>query len=407
MSDSTVVITEDPGRLGRGKPFLSMETYTQYSDVTDEIVFVDLGQQQNHIRPKLEKSIHKIFHHGKYIFGPEIEELEFKLTKHVGVDYCVGVSSGTDALLISLLAVGLEPGDEVITTPFSFIAAVEMMTLIGVKPVYVDIDPRTYNLDPANIVEAITSKTRAIVPVNMYGQAADMDKIISIAAHHSLIVIEDAAQSFGAKYKGRSTSGLSDIGCTSFFPSKPLGAYGDAGACFTSSADLAERMKQILNHGQQGRYNHVRLGLNSRMDSIQAAVLLAKLDLLDDEITKRTLVSERYDLLLNREVESGQLKLPYIEPHNVSAWAQYTVEVDERDKVQKFMEAEGCPTAIHYPEPLYSIPVLRQDLCQLPNTERACNRVLSLPMHPYMGYEEQETIAKSLQNAIGTGTGVL
>jgi UDP-2-acetamido-2-deoxy-ribo-hexuluronate aminotransferase len=308
----------------------------------------------------------------------------------VGVQHCIGVSSGTDALLIAMMALGIGPGDEVITTPFTFIATGEMIALIGAVPVYVDIDPRTYNLDPALIEAAITPRTRAIVPVSLYGQCADMDAINAIAERHRLPVIEDAAQSFGATYKGRQSCGLSHIGCTSFFPSKPLGAYGDAGACFTDDESLAKAMREIRVHGQDRRYHHPRIGINGRLDSLQAAVLLAKLAIFPDEVAARARIGARYSELL---AGSGCVT-PYIEPHNTSVYAQYTIAVADREGLIARLSAAGIPTAVHYPIPLHRQPAF----AGLAHTavsvaDRAAARVVSLPMHPYLTFAELSGIA--------------
>ena len=258
------------------------------------IGFIDLAAQQDRIRPQLETNLHRVLHHGSYVMGPEMTELEQRLADYVGVSHCIAVSSGTDALLVALMALGIGPGDEVITTPFTFVATAEVIALLGAVPKFVDIDPRTYNIDPSLIEAAIGPRTRAIMPVSLYGQCADMDAINAIAERHGLPVIEDAAQSFGATYKGRRSCSLSTVGCTSFFPSKPLGGYGDGGACFTDDDQLARLMRQVMNHGQNKRYSHARLGINGRLDSMQAAVLLAKLHVFDDEVERRTLIGTWY-----------------------------------------------------------------------------------------------------------------
>jgi len=350
------------------------------------IEFVDLKTQQRRILPELERRMKTVLQHGRYIMGPEIQELEEKLAAFAGVKNCIAVASGTDALLIALMALGVSAGDEVVTTPFSFIATGETIALLGAKPVFVDIDGRTYNLDPSTLEAAITPKTRAILPVSLYGQCPDMDAINAIAAKYSIPVIEDAAQSFGATYKGRKSCALSSIGCTSFFPSKPLGCYGDGGACFTDNNDLATRMRQIRVHGQDRHYHHEVLGINGRMDTLQAAVLLAKLGVFSDEVEARARIAARYGELLRDDVET-----PYIEPHNTSVYAQYTVQVDDRDAIQKKIQEKGIPTAVHYPIPLHLQPVfdgLTLPEGSFPVAESAAKRVLSLPMHPYLTDEE-------------------
>ena len=260
--------------------------------------FIDLKAQQARIEAEIQARIQAVLAHGRYIMGPEVAELEQRLADYVGVRHCVGVSSGTDALLVALMALDVGPGDEVITTPFTFVATAEVIALLGAVPRFIDIDPVTYNLDPGRIESAIGPKTRAIMPVSLYGQCADMDAINAIAARHGLPVIEDAAQSFGATYKNRRSCGLSTIGCTSFFPSKPLGCYGDGGACFTDDERLATLMRQVMNHGQDKRYSHPRLGINGRLDSLQAAVLLAKMGIFPDEVERRAAAGARYTALL-------------------------------------------------------------------------------------------------------------
>jgi len=360
--------------------------------------FIDLKTQQDRIRPQLEEGVHRVLHHGQYILGPEVGELEAKLAEYVGVKHCIGVSSGTDALLVAMLALGIGPGDEVITSPFTFIATGEMVALIGAVPVFVDIDARTYNIDPAKIEAAITPKTRAIMPVSLYGQCADMDAINAVAERHGLSVIEDGAQSFGATYKGRQSCGLSLVGCTSFFPSKPLGAYGDAGACFTDDDALAKLMGEIRVHGQDRRYHHPRIGINGRLDSMQAAVLLAKLPFFPEEVEARGRIGARYSALL----ADAACVTPFIEPHNTSVYAQYTIAVDDRDGVLARLGSAGIPTAVHYPVPLHRQPALigSSEPC-LPVAEHAALRVFSLPMHPYLSEAELVNITREVSIGIG------
>ena len=358
--------------------------------------FIDLQAQYRRIEGDINARIKSVLEHGQYIMGPEVAELEERLAAAVGVRHCIGVSSGTDALLVAMLALGIGPGDEVITTPFTFIATGEMIALIGAIPVYVDIDPRTYNIDPAQIEVAITPRTRAIIPVSLYGQCADMDAINAIAERHGLPVIEDGAQSFGATYKGRQSCGLSLIGCTSFFPSKPLGAYGDAGACFTDDDTLAKAMREIRVHGQDRRYHHLRIGINGRLDSLQAAVLLAKLAIFPDEVAARARIGARYSDLLTG---SGCVT-PYIEPHNTSVYAQYTIAVDNRDGLITRLGQAGIPTAVHYPIPLHRQPAFgSMALPAVPVAERAAARVVSLPMHPYLADEDSERIVREVMLA--------
>lgn len=361
--------------------------------------FIDLKSQYRRLREGVNGRIQAVLDHGQFILGPEVEELEGALAARTGSKHCIGVASGTDALLLAMMALGIGPGDEVITAPFTFIATAEMIALLGATPVFVDIDATTFNLDPKLLEAAINGKTRAIMPVSMFGQCADMDPINDIAACHNLPVIEDAAQSFGATYKGRQSGNLSTIGCTSFFPSKPLGCYGDGGACFTSDEALAAAMREIRNHGQSARYQHTRIGFNGRLDTIQAAVLLAKLDVFDDELGLRALAAERYNRLL-----AGVVHTPVIAPECRSVYAQYTIEVDERDGVAQGLKAAGIPSAVHYPRPLHLQPVfgyLGIDEGAFPASERASARVLSLPMHPYLDERGQALVAAAVAAGVG------
>lgn len=357
--------------------------------------FIDLKTQSNRIEEKIFARLKTILNHGAYIMGPEVVELEQALATFVGVEHALTVSSGTDALLIALMALGVGPGDEVITTPFSFFATAEMIALLGAKPVFVDIDTDTYNIDVSGIEAKITAKTKAIMPVSLYGQCADFDEINFIAKKYNLPVIEDAAQSFGATYKGRQSCGLTTIGCTSFFPSKPLGCYGDGGACFTNDAGLAARMNEIRTHGQSKRYYHTSLGINGRFDTIQAAILLEKLVIFPEEIQLRAEVAARYQQLLPADVRK-----PIIRHHNTSVFAQYTIEMPLRDAAQEALQKRGIPTAVHYPLGLHEQPIFK-DLYPskqaFPKTESAARRVISLPMHPYLTLEEQQKVCKALQ----------
>ena len=364
--------------------------------------FIDLKTQYERIRPQVDERMRRVLEHGKYIKGPEVAELEERLAAYVGVKHCIGVASGTDALLIAMMSLGIGSGDEVITSPFTFIATGEMIALIGAKPVFVDIDPRTYNLDPVLIDDAITPRTRAIMPVSLYGQCANLDAINAVAVRHGLAVIEDAAQSFGATYKGRKSCALSAIGCTSFFPSKPLGCYGDGGACFTDDDELAKAMRQIRVHGQDRRYHHPVIGVNGRIDTLQAAILLAKLDVFEEEVEVRGKVGLRYTERLREDVVT-----PYLDPGNTSVYAQYTIRVNERNSFQERLRSQGIPTAVHYPLPLHLQPAfasLSQGGGSLPRAERAAREVVSLPMHPYLREEEQASIADAVKEAVASGS---
>lgn len=361
--------------------------------------FVDLKAQYRRLRPRIDARIQAVLDHGRFILGPEVEELEGRLAARTGARHCIGCSSGTDALLLALMAAGIGRGDDVITSPFTFFATGEMITLLGATPVFVDIDPVSYNIDPGQIEAAITPRTRAILPVSLYGQPAEMDAINELAARYNLTVIEDAAQSFGALYKGRHSGNLSTIGCTSFFPSKPLGCYGDGGACFTNDDALAQSMFEMRNHGQTGRYLHPRIGINGRIDTLQAAVLLAKLDVFDEELIARSEVADRYTALLKDKVST-----PRLLPGRTSAWAQYTIEVDDRESVEKPMHAAGIPTAVHYPMPLHLQPVYASpgsERGRYPVSERAAGRVLSLPMHPYLEPDQIVRVCDALKGSVG------
>ncbi|WP_274520781.1 aminotransferase class I/II-fold pyridoxal phosphate-dependent enzyme [Ectothiorhodospira variabilis] len=376
-----------------------------WGEERQSIPFIDLAAQQRSIRPALDHRIAGVLRHGQYIMGPEVRELEARLADYVGVPHCITASSGTDTLLIAMMALGIGPGDEVITTPFTFIATGEMIALLGATPVFVDIDPHTYNIDPDQIEPAITPNTRAIMPVSLYGQCADFDAINAIAEKHGLPVIEDGAQSFGATYKGRRSCGLSTIGSTSFFPSKPLGGYGDGGALFTHDDHLAKAMREIRVHGQDRRYHHPRIGLNGRMDTLQAAIVLAKLDRFPLEVEARARLGERYNRLFQERL-GDRVVVPHIAPHNTSVFAQYTLQVEQRDAVQEALKAQDVPTAVHYPVPLHHQPAFTtgQARCPaqgLPVSERISQRVISLPMHPMLGEGEQMRIVQAVIEAHG------
>ena len=358
------------------------------------IEFIDLKAQQSRIKAEIDAGIQRVLAHGQYILGPEVEELEEKLATYVGAKYCITCANGTDALQIAQMAFGIGPGDEVITPGFTYIATAETVAILGATPVYVDVNPQTYNLDVEKLEAAITPRTKAIIPVSLYGQCADFDAINAIAAKYNLPVIEDAAQSFGATYKNRKSCNLSTVACTSFFPSKPLGCYGDGGAIFTNDEELAKVIRQIARHGQDRRYHHIRVGVNSRLDTIQAAILLPKLAILDDEMQACQRVADAYTKLFN---EAGILTTPFIEEHNQSAWAQYTIQVENRSEVQVKLKEQGIPTAVHYPIPLNKQPAVADVNAVLPVGDVVAERVMSLPMHPYLTIEAQEKIVNSLK----------
>lgn len=348
--------------------------------------FIDLKTQFELLNDEIHNGIEEVLRHGKYVSGPEVVRLEEKLADFVGVRHCVSVSSGTDALVISLMALDIGIGDEVITSPFTFAASAEAICLVGATPKFVDIRPDTLNLDESKIEEVISENTRAIMPISIFGQCANFEEINRIADTHGLVVIEDGAQSFGATYKGSASCGLSTIGCTSFFPSKPLGAYGDGGACFCNEDEIADKMRMVREHGQSERYVHTRLGVTGRLDSIQASVLLAKLRLFPGEIERRQQIAEMY----NKELGGyhSRITCPTIATENTSVYAQYTIEVNDREQFIMNMTSRAIPTAVHYPRPLYEQPVFRThsnvDVVSYPVTEMKCKRVVSLPMHPYL-----------------------
>jgi UDP-2-acetamido-2-deoxy-ribo-hexuluronate aminotransferase len=364
-----------------------------------EMKFIDLSAQQARIGAQIESNIRKVLDHGQYILGPEVTELEEKLAAYTGARYCISCANGTDALQIAQMAIGVGPGDEVIVPAFSYIATAETVAILGARPVYVDIDPRTYNLDPEGLEAAITRRTRAIIPVSLYGQCADMDAINKVAGRHGITVIEDGAQSFGATYKTRKSCNISTIAATSFFPSKPLGAYGDGGAIFTNEEELAKIIRQIARHGQDRRYHHVRVGVNSRLDTLQAAVLLPKLEILDDEISRRDQVAGHYSSLL---ADAGIDTAPVVAPHNRSAWAQFTIRVRNRQRFCEGLAEAGIPTAIHYPLALNHQPAVADASANVPVSERAAVEVISLPMHPYL---EEGDIKRVVENVTTACTG--
>ena len=360
------------------------------------IPFVDMAAQQASIKDELDKRLADVLASGKYILGPEVKELEEKLGDYVGTKYCITCASGTDALQIALMALNIGPGDEVITTAFTYIATGEVIAQVGATPVFVDINPVTYNIDPSKIESAITDKTKAIIPVSLYGQCADFDEINAIAEKHNLAVIEDGAQSFGATYKGKRSCGLSTIGCTSFFPTKPLGCYGDGGAIFTDDENLAKAMDQIHRHGQDRRYHHIRMGLNSRLDTLQAAVLLAKMTKFDEEIKRREEVGKRYTSLL-KDVKGVQT--PVIKDINTCVYAQYTIVVENRDELQAKLKEKGIPTAVHYPIPLNKQPIFENmsHVGEIPNAEYVAEHVISLPTSAGLKAEDMDYIVRNIK----------
>jgi UDP-2-acetamido-2-deoxy-ribo-hexuluronate aminotransferase len=360
--------------------------------------FIDLKAQYQASRELINRRIQAVLDHGQYIMGPEVAELEARLAQYTGARHCITVASGTEALVIALMALGIKPGDEVITTPFSFIATAEAIVLVGATPVFVDIDPATCNLAPELIEAKLSARTRALMPVSLYGQPADMEAINAIATRHGLAVIEDAAQSFGATYRGKKSCNLSTIGCTSFFPSKPLGCYGDGGAIFTSDDQLAKAMREIRVHGQSRRYVHTRIGVGGRMDTLQCAIVLAKLERFDWELEQRNRVAAAYSALL-----SGRIDMVARRRDRSSVFAQYTVALDQRERIQAALQAAQIPTAVHYPVPMHLQPAYAH-LCapgDCPVAERMAARVISLPMGPYLAEADVQHVATTLLKEIG------
>ena len=360
------------------------------------IPFIDLKTQYQALKPQIQARIDAVLEHGQYIMGPEVKELEDKLAAYTGAKHCITVASGTEALLMSLMALDIKPGDEIITTPFTFVATAEVIVLLGAKPVFVDVEPDTGNIDASLIEAKITPKTKAIMPVSLYGQTADMDAINAIAAKHgNLPVIEDAAQSFGATYKGRQSCNLSTIGCTSFFPSKPLGCYGDGGAIFTNDDALAQAMREIRVHGQSQRYVHTRVGVGGRMDTLQCAIVLAKLERFEWEVQQRKEIGQRYNQLLD---QAGIARIQQ-RPQRTSVYAQYTVMAPNREALQKRLAEAGIPTAVHYPVPLNEQPAYKHLCCPecTPIAREMAKRVMSLPMSAELNQTTQDEIVRSLE----------
>jgi UDP-2-acetamido-2-deoxy-ribo-hexuluronate aminotransferase len=364
------------------------------------VEFVDLRAQYKVLQRSIDARIHRVLQHGQFILGPEVRELEQRLEHYTGARHCITVSSGTEALLIALMALGVRAGDEVITSAFSFISAAEMITLLGAQPVFVDVEPDTGNIDAESVAGAVTSRTRAILPVSLYGQPADMQRIGAVARRHELPVIEDAAQSFGASYRGRMSCNLSILGCTSFYPSKTLGCYGDGGAVFTSDERLAQAMRRIRVHGQEESYRHTHVGVNGRMDTLQCAVVLAKLERFQWELERRAALASRYDELLSPL--APRVTPLRVEPDRTSAFAQYTVLVSERDRVRESLAQAGIPTAVHYPLAIHRQPAYAaaHGTESYPVAERLASRVLSLPLYPDLEERDQVVIANALLAAL-------
>lgn len=359
--------------------------------------FIDLSTQQQKIRSQLDLAIGKVLDHGRYIMGPEVFALEEQLAEYVGARNCISVSSGTDSLLIAMMALGIGPGDEVISVPYTWISTAETIALLGAKPVFVDICAKTLNLDETLLEAAITEHTKAIMPVGIYGQVPNMSRISEIAAKHSLSVIEDAAQSFGATHHGKKSCGLTLVGSTSFFPSKPLGGYGDGGALFTDDDQLAERFRYIRLHGQESKNFHSLVGINGRMDTIQAAIVLEKLKLFDNELLQRQNVADNYKECL---ASVPQIRTLSVSDFNTCVWAQYPIFVKRRDDLLAFLKTKEIPTVAYYPLPLHLQPVF-SDLGHVrgdfPVAEQCSDNVLCLPMDPYKSHSQIRHVCESIK----------
>jgi len=361
-----------------------------------KINFIDLQAQYQAYKEEIDREVGDVMASAQFIGGPKLQKLENDLAAYTGAAHAIGCSSGTDALLLALMALDVKPGDEVITTPFTFIATAEVIAFLGAKSVFVDIDDTTYNIDAALLEDAVTERTKAIIPVSLYGQCADMDAVNAVAAKHGLPVIEDACQSFGAEYKGKKSCNLSTIGCTSFFPSKPLGCYGDGGAIFTNDDALAQKIRMLLNHGQNERYKHKYIGINGRLDAIQAAVLNVKLAHFDDEVEARHRIGGAY----SAKLAGTNVVTPAVAADRTSVYAQYSVRVKNRETVAKALNDAGIPTAVHYPMPLHlqeAFASLGYKAGDFPVSERVSEEIMSLPMSPYLTGEQQDFIVAALK----------
>ena len=377
--------------------------------------FIDLKTQYKRIQDSVNRRMNAVLEHGNYIMGPEVQELEQKLAEYCGASYCLTCASGTDALLLPLMALGIGSGDAVFTTPFTFIATAEVIALLGATPIFVDIDPKTYNIDPEKLDAVINDltrgkkpasgmpdglKPRCIIPVDIFGLPADYNTINQIAGKYGLSVIEDAAQSFGATYRGKKTCNLTDIAATSFFPAKPLGCYGDGGAIFTNNKELGIIINSLRMHGKgiADKYDSVRIGVNSRFDTLQAAIVLAKMEVFAQEVKMRRAVARRYSEELN-----GFVTVPYIPNGYMSVWAQYSIMSEKKDIIIQNLKNSGIPTAIYYPNPLHlqaAFSYLQYETGSLPVSESVSRRIFSLPMHPYLTEKCQETIISIVRNSI-------
>ena len=427
LADEVEILSKDPALLGADRRVVHPQAYADRANSTSQvenpIPFIDLVQQQHRILPQLEKGIANVFRSGQYIMGPEIQELEKKLAEYTGIEHVICCSSGTDALLLALMAYGVGPGDAILTSTFTFISTAEVISLLGATPVFVDIDPRTFNIDPECLESAIrackennqeiyplpalpegpaaTLEPKGILAVNLFGLPCEYDRVNAIASEHGLFVVEDAAQSFGAQYRGRSACSLADIGCTSFYPSKPLGGYGDGGAVFTGNHEIAERIASIRIHGMgEDQYDNIRIGINARMDTLQAAVLLPKLEIFPRELESRHRVATRYaELLTSHE----SLQIPTVPEGYRSAWALYCILSNRRDELRDTLASRGVPTAIYYPKPLHlqtAFSHLGYETGDFPVAESTAKQILSLPIHPYLHERDIRWIAKQLAETL-------
>ena len=360
--------------------------------------FIDLKKQYQLYKEEIQEEFNKVLTSASFINGPAVKELEKQLAEYVGVKHAIGCSSGTDALLLSLMVKEVKPGDEVLIPDFTFVATAEVVALIGAVPVFIDIKPDTYNINPVLIEQKITDRTKGIIPVSLYGQCADFDEIQAVASKNSLWVIEDGAQSFGATYKGKKSCSITEIGTTSFFPAKPLGCYGDGGAVFTNDDSIAEKLLMLRNHGQERRYFHKIIGVNGRLDSIQAAVIKVKLKHFDDEMKRKQDIARIYTDRLKNVV-----KTPVIKEFNYSVWAQYTVQTEKRDEIVNHLRTKGIPIAIHYPKPLHiqeAFTGFSNVNGNYPISEKASREVFSLPMHPFLEEKDIDFICNSIKEAL-------
>lgn len=361
------------------------------------MLFIDIKKQYQLYKADIDRAIHDVLDEGSFIMGPQVNNLEDALAKYVGVKHCIGVSSGTDSLQIILMALGIGPGDEVITVPFTWISTAEVIALVGATPVFVDIDPETYNIDIDQLEAAITPRTKAIMPVSLFGQMPDFAKINAIARKHHIPVIEDGAQSFGATQNGKKSCGATSLSSTSFFPAKPFGCYGDGGAIFTHDDALAAKMRAIRTHGGEVRHHHLYIGLNGRLDTLQAAILLAKFPHFPKEVKLRQEIGARYSRML-----SDCCKTPVVQKGNTHVYSIYTIRVPNRDFVAEELKAQGIPTGIYYPKCLHQQPAFAylgyQD-GSFPAAEEAAKEVISLPMHPWLTQEDQDRIVDAVKNS--------